>query len=106
LNLAIVNGEAEMIDMVVTQLVSPGKEQEFEALARELEANTLAYDKGCLRYEWYRAASPSTYTLIERWADEATVQAHLRAGHFEAVLPKLRACVPERFSVIPLRRFG
>ena len=95
-----------MIDMVVTQLVSPGKEQEFEALARQLEANTLANDKGCLRYEWYKATSPSTYILIERWADEAAVQAHLRAGHFEALMPKLRACVPEKFSVMPLRRLG
>lgn len=41
-------------------------EATFEALARELTANTMSQDKGCLRYEWYRADAPQTYVLVER----------------------------------------
>jgi quinol monooxygenase YgiN len=93
-----------MVDMVVTQRVKPGMEQVFEALARQLAANTLANDEGCLRYEWYRADAPQTYILIERWADMAAVQAHLKSGHIAALMPKFRECVPETFSVIQLER--
>jgi len=55
-----------MIDVVVTQRVQPGMEQAFEELARELTANTLAKDKGCLRYEWYRSETPRSRVASHR----------------------------------------
>ncbi|HEV2549913.1 MAG TPA: putative quinol monooxygenase [Stellaceae bacterium] len=93
-----------MFDVVVTQRVKPGKEQEFEALVRQLEANTLANDKGCLRYEWYRAETPQTYILVERWTDQAAAQTHLKAEHVTALLSRIRECVPEPFSFTRLTR--
>jgi quinol monooxygenase YgiN len=93
-----------MIDIIATQRVNIGMEAAFEALARELTANTLSQDKGCLRYEWYRADAPQTYILVERWADQAAVQAHLSAGHLAAIMPRLRDCVPEKFSFMRLTR--
>ena len=90
--------------MVVTQRVNPGMEERVEALLREITANTLAQDAGCLRYEWYRAEEPHTYVLLERWTDREAVQAHLKADHMAALLPKLMECVPERFSVMRLTR--
>lgn len=38
------------VNIVVTQRVLPGKEGEYETLLREMEAATVANDKGCLRY--------------------------------------------------------
>ena len=93
-----------MLDMVVTQRVNPGMEEAFEAVVRQIEANTLAHDEGCLRYEWYRAAEPHTYILLERWTDRDAVQKHLSADHMTAMMPKLMECVPERFSVLRLTR--
>jgi quinol monooxygenase YgiN len=93
-----------MIDVVVTQRVNAGMEAAFEALAREVTANTLSQDKGCLRYEWYRADAPQTYILIERWTDQAAAQAHLKADHLAALMPKIRDCVPETFSICRLTR--
>jgi quinol monooxygenase YgiN len=93
-----------MIDVVVTQRVNAGMEEAFEAIAREITSNTLSRDKGCLRYEWYRADAPQTYILIERWTDQAAVQAHLNADHFAALMPKIRDCVPEKFSAMRLTR--
>ena len=93
-----------MIDIVVTQRVNAGMEEAFEAIAREVTANTLSQDKGCLRYEWYRADAPQTYILIERWADQASVQAHLKADHFVALMPRFMKCVPEKFSALRLTR--
>ncbi|WGD54920.1 antibiotic biosynthesis monooxygenase [Bradyrhizobium sp. CB1650] len=91
-----------MIDVIVTQRVHPGMERAFEELVREITANTLAKDKGCLRYEWYRAEAPQTYILIERWTDRAAAQAHLAAEHMARLKPKIQECVPESFSVTRL----
>jgi quinol monooxygenase YgiN len=79
-------------------------EQAFEAIARQITANTLSKDEGCLRYEWYRAEAPQTYILIERWTDQAAAQAHIKAEHIAALMPKLMDCVPEKFSVMRLTR--
>lgn len=93
-----------MLDIVVTQKVKPGMENAFEALAKEVEQNTLAKDAGCLRYEWYRGSEPHTFILIERWVDEAAAQAHLKAPHLQALNPKIRECVLEKFAVNRLVR--
>lgn len=74
-----------MINVVVTLRVNAGMEKAFEAIARKITSNTLSQDKGCLRYEWYRADAPQTYILIERWTDQAAVQAHLNADHLAAL---------------------
>jgi quinol monooxygenase YgiN len=91
-----------MLNMVVTQRVNAGMEEAFEALAREMTANTLAQDKGCLRYEWYRANAPQTYLLVESWSDRAALDAHLAAEHLRALKLKLAKCVSERFSAVML----
>jgi quinol monooxygenase YgiN len=93
-----------MFDRIVTQRVTPGREAEFEALVRRLEAATLENDEGCVRYEWYRADIPQTFTLIERWRDGEAAAAHLRAPHVLAILPKLRDCSTEWFTVTNLER--
>jgi len=91
-------------NIVATQRVLPGKESECEALLREAEAATLANDKGCLRYEWYRSETPQTYILLERWTDRAAVQAHLAAPHILAVRGKLQGLVPEAFTFVRLTK--
>jgi quinol monooxygenase YgiN len=93
-----------MINAFVTQRVNAGMEEAFEAIAREITTNTLSQDKGCLRYEWYRADAPRTYILIERWTDIASAQAHIKAEHIAALMPKYMDCVPEKFSVMRLTR--
>jgi quinol monooxygenase YgiN len=93
-----------MIDIIANQRVNAGMEAAFEALAREITTNTTSQDKGCLRYEWYRADVPQTYILVERWTDQAAVQAHLGADHLAALMPRLRDCVSEKFSFMRLTR--
>jgi quinol monooxygenase YgiN len=93
-----------MMDVVVTQRMNAGMEEAFEAIARQLTANTLSQDEGCLRYEWYRAEAQQTYILIERWTDQAAAQAHLKADHIAALMPRIMECVPEKFSFMRLSR--
>jgi quinol monooxygenase YgiN len=89
-----------MFNAIVTQTILPEKREEFESLARELEANTVRNDDGCLRYEWYRSEEPTTYYVIESWTSLAAAQAHLKAAHLVALLPRLRECVPGPFSFV------
>ena len=93
-----------MIDIVVTQRIKPGMEAQAEALFREVEAATLANDKGCIRYEWYRAEEPGTYILIERWSDREAIQAHFKSSHMTELLPKLTPYAVEKFTSARLTR--
>jgi quinol monooxygenase YgiN len=77
--------ETGEVNIVATRKVVPGKQEEFEELLKEMETGTLANDKGCLRYEWYRSDAPHTYILVERWADRAAVLSHQRASHMAAI---------------------
>jgi quinol monooxygenase YgiN len=82
-------------DALATLRIQPGKEEDVEAFLRDSQAATLANDKGCLRYEWYRASTPQTYILLQRWADRAAAQEHLNAPHVvsavEILLPLVLA---------------
>jgi quinol monooxygenase YgiN len=67
------------VNALATLRVQAGKEAEVEAILRDSQSATLANDKGCLRYEWYRASTPQTYILLQRWSDQAAAQDHLNA---------------------------
>lgn len=93
-----------MLDIVCTQLINPGMEEQVERLLREAEKQTLAHDKGCERYEWYRAQEPNTYILIERWIDRDAALVHLRSEHMARLLEAITEFVPEKFTVNRLTR--
>ena len=73
--------ETGELNIIATRTVLPGHQKEFEAILKEMVAGTLANDKGCLRYEWYRSDAPNTYILFESWTDRAAVLSHLQAPH-------------------------
>ena len=93
-----------MIDVICTQRIKPGMEERAEKLLREAERLTLANDKGCERYEWYRGSEPNTYILIERWTDLEWARAHIRSEHMVRILKELEDIQPERFTVSRLTR--
>lgn len=95
-----------MLDIVCTQRIKPGTEAQVEDLLRDAEQQTLAHDKGCERYEWYRGQEPNTYILIERWTDREAAMAHLRSQHMTRLLEALNAIVPETFTVNRLTRLS
>jgi quinol monooxygenase YgiN len=85
--------ETGEVNIVATRKVVPGKQEELEGLLKEMEVGTLANDKGCLRYEWYRSDAPHTYILVERWVDRAAVLSHQRASHMVAIKSRMAAIV-------------
>jgi quinol monooxygenase YgiN len=91
------------VNAFATLRVQAGKEGQVEAILRDLQAATLANDKGCLRYEWYRASAPQTYILLERWADQAAAQHHLNAT-FPNALEKLLPLILQNPQVVRLTK--
>jgi quinol monooxygenase YgiN len=92
------------LNAVVTQQIRAGKEEQAETVLRDLQAATLAHDKGCLRFEWYRASTPRTFILLERWADQAAAQAHLNAPHVVGAVEKLLPLIAEQPQAVRLTR--
>jgi quinol monooxygenase YgiN len=63
----------------------PGTADSVERILRGMIAPTRG-EPGCQRYDLYRTGSVETagYCLIERYADEAAVQAHRETVHYKA----------------------
>lgn len=93
-----------MINKIVTLRVKPGLEAKAEDLLRELEQETAENDRGCLRYQWYKAEQPGLYYLLERWTDQAAMEAHSRAAHMARLLPSLAECAAGKATTTMLTR--
>ena len=92
------------VNALATLRVQAGKEAEVEAILRDSQSATLANDKGCLRYEWYRASTPQTYISVQRWSDQAAAQDHLNAPHVLSAVEKLLSLVLENPQAVLLTK--
>jgi len=63
----------------------PGAADKVERILRGMVAPTRS-EPGCQRYDLYRTgnAEAAAYCLIERYVDEAAVQAHRESAHYKA----------------------
>ncbi len=78
-----------MLAIVATVKVKPGMEQEFEAEAKELVAKVNAGEPGCKLYTLCRSETPGTYVFMERYVDQAAVEAHRATAHYKEVGRKI-----------------
>ncbi len=96
-----------MLGVVATIRVKPGMEKEFEAVAKELVAKVRANEPGCALYALHRpndgGEAPSTYVFMERYVDQAAVDAHRASEHFRALGRKMGEYMEGRAEVLRLR---
>jgi quinol monooxygenase YgiN len=73
-----------MLINAVTFIFPVERADEAERLLRELRAASLA-EPGCLGYEVCRVGSdaPGTFVLYETWRDQAALDEHYAAEHFQ-----------------------
>lgn len=93
-----------MINLIVTLRVKPGMEARAENLMRQLELETSENDPGCLRYQWYKAEQPCLYYLLERWTNQAALEAHFQAAHMALLLPQIADCAADKVTTTKLKR--
>jgi len=80
-----------MISIIAKNVVRPDQVETFKTLARELVAETRK-EKGCIAYALNQdIQDPAVLTFIERWQDQAAIDAHGASAHFTRIVPKLGA---------------
>ena len=92
-----------MLGIVATIKVKPGMEPQFEAVAKELVAKVNANEPGCRLYALHRGEAPQTYVFMERYADQAAVNAHRGTEYFKALGRKMGEYMDGRAEVMRLR---
>jgi quinol monooxygenase YgiN len=92
-----------MLAVVATIKVKPGMEKEFEAVAKELVAKVNAGEPGCKLYQLHTGDAPSTYVFLERYEDQAAVDAHRASDHFKTLGRKMGEYMDGRAEVLRLK---
>jgi quinol monooxygenase YgiN len=88
------------IGVVATIKIKPDTNAAFEAVATELMAAVRANEPGNKVYQFCKSkADPSTYVVLEIYADQAAVEAHGKSEHFRTIGAKMGPCMADRPDV-------
>ncbi len=74
-----------MIGLVAKIKVKEGMQAQFEETAKRLVAAVRAGEPGCKLYALHRSEEPLTYVFMERYADQAAVDAHRASEHYKTI---------------------
>ncbi len=86
-----------MIGVIAKLTVTEGKEADFETAASALAHKVNANEDGCVLYELFKSKSdPSVYVFMEKYANQAALDAHGKTDYFLAAQPALGACLAAR----------
>jgi quinol monooxygenase YgiN len=92
-----------MLGVVATIKVKAGMEKAFEAVAKELVAKVNANEPGCKLYVLHRDEAAGTYVFMERYVDQAAVEAHRGTDYFKGLGRKMGEFMDGRPEVVRLR---
>ena len=96
-----------MICVAVTYLVQEGRDEEAIELFKPLAEQTRT-EPGCKMYTVHRSISePRRFFLYEQYVDQAALDAHRAAPHFEkyakgGLFPILESRTPEIYTLLEL----
>ena len=78
-----------MINILATFVVPAGNKDAFVKLAKEIVEETLK-ENGNIAYELVQGIDdPTQFTFIEKWRDQAAIDAHMASPHFTALIPEM-----------------
>jgi quinol monooxygenase YgiN len=78
------------IGVVATIKIKEGANEAFEAVAKELMAAVRANEAGNKVYQFCKSRTePTTYVVLEVYADQAALEAHGKSDHFRTVGAKM-----------------
>jgi quinol monooxygenase YgiN len=63
--------------------INPGKEQEFEAVMKQMYRQTHAQEPNCIRYEYFRSARPNVYYSLLSFTDRFAFLEHQVSDYHE-----------------------
>jgi quinol monooxygenase YgiN len=98
---------SERIHVVASFAVSPESPAEFSALVNRLLVGPTQAEPGCIRYELCQdCAEPTSFVMLETWASESDLDAHLAQPGLAAALDELRPFVTAAPVVSRYRNSG
>ncbi len=78
------------IGIVAKLTIQEGKNEEFEAIFKEMMADVRANEPGNNYYDLHRArSSDTTYYVMEQYVDQAAVDAHGKSDRFKELSKSL-----------------
>lgn len=82
------------VGVVATLTVAEGKNADFEAAFTQLAAEVRENEPGNEFYSVFQSKeNPQEYKVLERYVDQAALDAHGKSDHFRASGPKLAPCM-------------
>ncbi|MFC6300867.1 antibiotic biosynthesis monooxygenase [Pseudomonas sp. CCM 7893] len=92
-------------NVIATLIAKPGQQDTLEPLLRGLLEPTRA-EAGCQQYDLHQDLQhPETFYMLERWNDDAALDAHDRSAHIQSFRTKA-ADVIEHFELKRLKFLG
>lgn len=82
-----------MLGATVYLKVKPGREADFEAVAKEMIDAVRANEPGNEFYSLFRTERDQEYVFVERWHDQAALDAHMTAPHVAALSGRFMDCL-------------
>ena len=73
------------IGMIATLKIQEGKNAEFEEVFLRLQAAVRENEPGNNFYALHRTDDPTTYVVMEQYADEEAMNAHGASDHFRSL---------------------
>ena len=78
------------VGILATIKIKEGTNAAFEAVAKELMAAVRANEPGNKVYQFCKSRTePTTYVVMEIYADQAALEAHGKSEHFRTVGAKM-----------------
>lgn len=92
---------AEVI--VATLKIKEGAADEFVAVAKRLAEAVRANEPGNLHYELLKTDSATSWVFLERYKDEAAIEAHRKSDHFRTIGREMGAFMDGKPELLRLK---
>lgn len=80
-----------MVNLIAVFQLRPGKEALFTRTMLEYSKFVQANDRGCIMYVPHiDVEHPSTVVLIEKWTDQASLDAHQKSSQMKEALSQFK----------------
>jgi quinol monooxygenase YgiN len=78
-----------MLGIIAKLTIKPGTNADFEVAMKALQARVQSDEPGNKLYALHRTADANVYVMLERYDDQAALDAHRAAPHFKELGRKL-----------------
>ncbi|MCW5747041.1 MAG: antibiotic biosynthesis monooxygenase [Alphaproteobacteria bacterium] len=95
-----------MLGVIATLTIKPGTNSDFEATMGKLAAAVRANEPGNKLYALHKTEDANVYVMLERYDDQAALEAHRAAPHFKELGRKLGDYLAARPQVQVMQEVG